>query len=63
MEKFIYALNEEERQELLASGFEEIGHCKINGQKTYSFENSLKFATFSMENQKKYLVTNVAYFV
>lgn len=64
MGKFIYALNEQERLELLSQGFEEIGTCKINGMTAYSFENSqVKFATFSKENQCKYLVTNVAYFV
>ena len=64
MEKFIYALSEQERMELIEKGFEEIGTCKINGITAYSFENSQsKFATFSKENQCKYLVTNVAYFV
>lgn len=64
MGKFIYALNEQERLELIEKGFEEIGTCKINGKTAYSFENSLiKFATFSKESQSKYLVTNVAYFV
>lgn len=64
MNKFIYALSEEERLELLNQGFEEVGSCKINGVQAYSFENSpSKFATFSKENQKKYLVTSVAYFV
>lgn len=64
MKKFIYALNEKERQELLEKGFEEIGTCKINGVQAYSFENSLmRFATFSKESQKTYLTTDVAYFV
>lgn len=62
--KFIYAQNEEERQILLARGFEEITSCQINGNTAYVFENSpLKFATFSREDQHKYLVTNVAFFV
>lgn len=64
MGKFIYALNEQEREELLKLGFEELGSCKINGQNAYSFDNSTsKIATFSKENQCKYLVTDVAFFV
>lgn len=62
--KFIYAQNKEERQILLARGFEEITSCQKNGDTIYMFENSpLKFATFSKEDQHKYLVTNVAFFV
>lgn len=64
MGKFIYALNEQERQELIAKGYEELGSCKINGQTAYSFDNtSQKIATFSKENQGKYLITDVAFFV
>lgn len=64
MKKFIYALSEEKRQDLLARGFTEIGTCQINGETAYSFENSLiKFATFSKEDQKDILVTSVAFFV
>lgn len=64
MGKFIYCFSIEDRDKLLAKGFEEIGTCKINGETVYSFENSpLKFATFSKENQGKILVTDVAYFV
>ncbi|MGL5647234.1 MAG: hypothetical protein ACRDDY_05235 [Clostridium sp.] len=64
MSKFIIALNNQERQELIESGFEEIGTCKINGEVAYSFENSpSKYATFSQKTNKVYLVTDVAYFV
>lgn len=64
MGKFIYALSEEKRQELLARGFDEIGTCKINGKVAYSFENSpIKFATFSKEDQTDVMVTSVAFFV
>lgn len=62
--QFIYALDENSREELLEKGFEEISTCTLNGQKAYVFEESpQKFATFSKEDQGKYLVTNVAYFV
>lgn len=62
--QFIYALDENSREELLVKGFEEISTCTLNGQKAYVFEDSpQKFATFSKEDQGKYLVTNVAYFV
>lgn len=62
--KFIYALDETQRMELLEKGFEEVSTCILNGQRAYVFEDSpQKFATFSKEDQGKYLVTNVAYFV
>lgn len=63
MGKFIYALNEQERQELIAKGYEELGSCKINGQTAYSFDNTSSIATFSKESQSKFLVTDVAFFV
>lgn len=62
--KFIYALDETQRIKLLEKGFEEVSTCTLNGQKAYVFEDSpQKFATFSREDQGKFLVTNVAYFV
>lgn len=61
---FLCALNEQDRLDLLSKGFEEVGTCKINNEIVYYFENSpSKYATFSKEDQSKYLVTNVAYFV
>lgn len=62
--KFIYCFNKKDREELIKKGFEEIGTCRINGKSAYCFENSPnKFATLGKENQIKYLVTSVAYFV
>lgn len=62
--KFIYALDEKQRTELIELGFEEVSSCKINGKVAYAFEQCpQKFATFSKENKSKYLISNVAYFV
>lgn len=62
--KFIYALNEKDRDLLIARGYEQISKCKLSNKDAYVFANkSSKRATFSSEDKKKFLVTNVAYFV
>lgn len=62
--KFIYALNEQQRADLINLGFEEVCSCKINGETAYAFEECpQKFATFSKEDKSKYLISSVAYFV
>lgn len=65
MGKFIYALNEEDRDTLLAKGYKELFKSSLNGNTVYAFDNSLNkiYATFSNEDKKKYLVSNVATFV
>ena len=63
--KFIYALNEEDRKFLIASGYEELFSCKINGSLAYAFDNSqpATYATFTKEDKKKFLISDVAIFI
>ena len=65
MEKFIYALNEDDKKFLLANGYEELFSCRINGSKAYAFNNNLPsiYATFSKEDKTKFLVSNVALYL
>ena len=61
--KFIYALNEIDRDELKAQGYRELFTCNIGGSKAYAFENiPHKIAMFSADSKKKFLFTNMAYF-
>ena len=61
--KFIYALNEIDRDELKAKGYRELFTCNISGSKAYAFENiPHKIAMFSADSKKKFLFTNMAYF-
>lgn len=62
---FIYALNEEDRKFLIAKGYEELFTCKINGNKAYAFNNNLPstYATFTKEDKKKFLISDVAMFI
>ena len=62
---FIYALNEEDRKFLIAKGYEELFSCKINGNKVYAFDNNQPsiYATFTKEDKKKFLISDVAMFI
>ena len=62
---FIYALNKDDRKFLIAKGYEELFTCKINGNKAYAFDNSLPdtYATFSKEDKKRFLISNVAMYI
>ena len=62
---FLYALNEEDRKFLIAKGSEELFTCKINGSIAYAFDNSLPdvYATFTKEDKKKFLISDVAMFI
>ena len=62
---FLYALNEEDRKFLIAKGYEELFSCKINGSMAYAFDNSLpdKYATFTKEDKKRFLISDVAMFI
>ena len=63
--KFIYALCEEDRKLLLAKGYEELFTCKINGSQAYAFDNNQPktYATFSKEDKKRFLISDVAMFI
>lgn len=65
MDKFIYALNEDDRNLLLSKGYEELFTCKINGSKSYAFNNNLNetYAAFSNEDKKRFLISDVALFI
>ena len=61
--KFIYALNETDKEELKAKGYRELFTCNIGESKAYAFENiPHKIAKFSAEDKKKFLFTNLAHF-
>nr|DAJ13120.1 MAG TPA: hypothetical protein [Siphoviridae sp. ctBWu8] len=60
--KFIYALNEDDRQELITKGFKELFSCYIGEKKAYAFDSTSRIAVFSQEDKKKFLFTNMAYF-
>ena len=63
--KFIYALNEEDRKFLIAKGYEELFSCRINGNIAYAFDNNQPntYATFTKEDKKKFLISNVAMYI
>ena len=63
--KFIYALNEEDRKFLIAKGYEELFSCRINGNIAYAFNNNQPntYATFTKEDKKKFLISDVAMFI
>lgn len=60
--KFIYALNESDRQELVAKGFKELFSCYIGDNKAYAFDSTSNIAMFSQEDKRRFLFTNMAYF-
>ena len=62
---FLYALNEEDRKFLIAKGYEELFSCKINGNLAYAFNNNQPntYATFTKEDKKKFLISDVAMFI
>lgn len=61
--KFIYALSQDDRKELLSKGFKELFSCNIGDKTAYAFDiNSASIAMFDKENKKKFLFTNIAYF-
>ena len=39
--KFIYALNEDDRQELITKGFKELFSCYIGEKKAYAFDDTI----------------------
>lgn len=60
--KFIYALNEDDRKDLIKKGFKELFSCYIGNNKAYAFDSTSRIAVFSKEDKKKFLFTNMAYF-
>ena len=60
--KFIYALNEDDRRELITKGFKELFSCYIGEKKAYAFDSASRIAVFSQEDKRKFLFTNMAYF-
>jgi len=62
---FLYALNEEDRKFLIAKGYEELFSCRINGNIAYAFDNNQPntYATFTKEDKKKFLISDVAMFI
>lgn len=61
--KFIYALNEEDKNELLNKGFNFINEQNINNQKFYLFENNSNIISmFSKEDKMKFIFSNILYF-
>lgn len=60
--RFIYALNETDRKELIEKGFKELFSCYIGENKAYAFDSTSHIAVFSKEDKKKFLFTNMAYF-
>ena len=62
---FLYALNEEDRKFLILNGYEELFTCKINGSVAYAFNNNLPntYATFTKEDKKRFLISDVAMFI
>ena len=62
---FIYALNEEDRKFLIAKGYDELFTARINGNKAYAFNNNLSsvYATFSNEDKKRFLISDVALYI
>ena len=63
--KFIYALNEKDKELLLSKGYMELFTCTINGEKAYAFNNNLNeiYATFSNEDKSRFLISDVALFI
>lgn len=62
MTKFIYALSDNDRDELLAQGMELIHTTIISGKIAYVFENKPSKVFFNEDNKKKFLFTNKAFF-
>ena len=62
---FLYALNEEDRKFLISKGYEELFSCTINGSEAYAFDNNkpTTYATFTKEDKKKFLISDVAIFI
>ena len=62
---FLYALNEDDRKFLIAKGYEELFICRINGSIAYAFNNNLpdKYATFTKEDKKRFLISDVAMYI
>lgn len=62
--RFIYALNDRDKELLMAQGFTYITEVAMDSGKAYVFENKqTKYATFSSEDRKKFLVTDKLHFV
>lgn len=66
MNKFIYALNEKDRDLLKLKGYKELFNCTISGNKAYAFQNytnkEVDIATFSNDERQRFLVSDVAFF-
>ncbi|MCC0684073.1 hypothetical protein [Clostridioides sp. ZZV14-6345] len=60
---FICALNNQDKDELIAKGFRYIMSQDLDTQTIYMFKNnSDKFLNFSQEDKSKYLFTNNMFF-
>lgn len=61
--KFIYALNDEDRELLKLKGYVEVFTSEINGNNVYAFDNTMltDSATFSEEDKNRFLITDVAF--
>lgn len=58
--KYVYALSEVDRDDLLAKGFKFIGECKLGKHLAYLFESEPDKALFFNEvNRKKFLFSNI----
>jgi len=62
MTKFVYALTDDDRDELLAQGMKLICNTNISGKIAYVFENKPEKVFFNAKNKKKFLFTNKAFF-
>lgn len=60
MNKFIYCFNEEDKKELLLSGYKYIGEINI-GQKAFAFIYDDKLC-FSKLDKSKFLITSKTFF-
>lgn len=59
--ELIYCFNEEDKKELLLSGFKFMHSCKMGDKDAYVFQGDCKKLNFSVD-KSKYLVTNKMYF-
>ena len=55
---FIYAMNEDDKMELLSKGYNFICEQTMNGKVTYLFENNIpdKMSTFTENGECRYLL-------
>lgn len=61
---FVYVFSQEDREDLLNKGFNEITSCNFGSKQSWCFENSImKIALFSKDEMKKVVITDKAYFI